>query len=70
MNFVFVLCLFVFLTGHIPLRHLVYRVHALPGSMRPLVWDFGRLNDEVESLYTFQIVSRYVSTFNMVFRKL
>lgn len=52
-----------FIIGHIPLRHLVYRVHALPGSMRPLIWDFGRLNDEVESLYTFQIVCRYVSTF-------
>ena len=52
-----------FLTpGHIPLRHLVYRVHALPGSMRPLIWDFGQLNHQVESLYTNQIVGRYVST--------
>lgn len=49
-------------TGHIPLRHLVYRVHALPGSMRPLIWDFGQLNHEVECLYINQIVSRYVST--------
>lgn len=48
-------------SGHIPLRHLVYRVHALPGSMRPLIWDFGQLNHETEGLYTNQIVIRYVS---------
>ncbi|KAJ7339391.1 hypothetical protein OS493_005786 [Desmophyllum pertusum] len=46
--------------GHIPLRHLVYRVHALPGSMRPLIWDFGQLIPDVERLYTNQIVRRYV----------
>jgi len=46
--------------GRIPLRHLVYRVHALPESMRSLVWDFGQLNPEVEELYTRQIVRRYV----------
>ncbi|XP_022796392.1 E3 ubiquitin-protein ligase rnf213-alpha-like isoform X2 [Stylophora pistillata] len=46
--------------GHIPLRHLVYRVHALPGSMRPLIWDFGQLKPDVEILYTNQIVSRYI----------
>ena len=48
--------------GQIPLRHLVYRVHALPESMRSLVWDFGQLNPEVEELYTRQIVRRYVSS--------
>lgn len=47
--------------GRFPLRHLVYRVHALPESMRSLVWDFGQLNPEVEELYTRQIVGRYVS---------
>ena len=47
--------------GRIPLRHLVYRVHALPMSMRSLVWDFGQLNPNVEELYTRQIVRRYVS---------
>ncbi|XP_022803330.1 E3 ubiquitin-protein ligase rnf213-alpha-like isoform X2 [Stylophora pistillata] len=46
--------------GHIPLRHLVYRVHALPGSMRPLIWDFGQLKPDVERLYTNQIVHRYI----------
>ncbi|XP_022806308.1 E3 ubiquitin-protein ligase rnf213-alpha-like [Stylophora pistillata] len=46
--------------GHIPLRHLVYRVHALPGSMRPLIWDFGQLEPDVERLYTNQIVNRYI----------
>lgn len=48
--------------GRIPLRHLVYRVHALPESMRSLVWDFGQLNPTVEELYTRQIVRRYVSS--------
>ena len=43
------------------MRHLVYRVHALPESMRSLVWDFGQLNAEVEELYTRQIVGKYVS---------
>ncbi|XP_068735057.1 LOW QUALITY PROTEIN: E3 ubiquitin-protein ligase rnf213-alpha-like [Montipora capricornis] len=46
--------------GHIPLRHLVYRVHTLPGSMRPLIWDFGQLKHQVEGLYTNQIVRRYI----------
>lgn len=55
-------CSFLYFSkGHIPLRHLVYRVHTLPGSMRPLIWDFGQLNNEVEALYTYQIVSRFVS---------
>ena len=39
----------------------MYRVHALPESMRPLVWDFGQLNPDIEELYTRQIVSRFVS---------
>ncbi|PFX29705.1 E3 ubiquitin-protein ligase RNF213 [Stylophora pistillata] len=48
------------LEGHIPLRHLVYRVHALPESMCPLVWDFGQLKPEIEELYIRQIVTRFV----------
>ena len=51
----------MFILGRIPLRHLVYRVHSLPESMRPLVWDFGQLKPEIEELYTRQIVSRFVS---------
>ncbi|KXJ23404.1 E3 ubiquitin-protein ligase RNF213 [Exaiptasia diaphana] len=46
--------------GKIPLRHLVYRVHALPASMRPLVWDFGQLKPEIEELYIRQIVNRFI----------
>jgi hypothetical protein len=46
--------------GAIPLRHLVYRVHALPASMRPLVWDFGQLKPEIEELYIRQIVNRFI----------
>lgn len=42
--------------GSIPLRQLVYRVHALPPSMVPLVWDFGQLDDETEKMYIHQIV--------------
>lgn len=44
--------------GSIPLRQLVYRVHALPPSMIPLVWDFGQLNNLTEKLYIQQIVQR------------
>ena len=54
------------LEGHIPLRHLVYRVHALPESMRPLVWDFGQLKPEIEELYIRQIVTRFVSLFSLL----
>ncbi|CAB4024865.1 Hypothetical predicted protein, partial [Paramuricea clavata] len=46
--------------GSIPLRQLVYRVHPLPESMRPLVWDFGQLTDHTEELYTAQIVRRFM----------
>ena len=38
----------------------MYRVHPLPESMRPLVWDFGRLTDHTEELYTAQIVRRFM----------
>ncbi|WAR16700.1 R213A-like protein, partial [Mya arenaria] len=57
--------------GQIPLRRLVYRVHPLPQSLRPLVWDFGQLTKDVEELYIHQMVKRYVSeeklptTFNL-----
>jgi len=44
--------------GRIPMRHLVYRVQALPQSMLPLVWDFGQLNQEVETLYIRQMVNK------------
>ncbi|XP_035863121.1 E3 ubiquitin-protein ligase rnf213-alpha-like [Sander lucioperca] len=44
--------------GSIPLRQLVYRVHVLPPSMIPLVWDFGQLNDSTEEMYIEQIVQR------------
>ena len=46
--------------GHIPLRHLVYRVHNLPPSMRPLVYDFGQLNPETEFRYTSKVVENHV----------
>jgi len=45
--------------GSIPLRQLVYRVHKLPESMLPLVWDFGKLSPDAETLYVMQIVHRY-----------
>uniref|UniRef100_A0A8C2YVW0 RING-type E3 ubiquitin transferase n=1 Tax=Cyclopterus lumpus TaxID=8103 RepID=A0A8C2YVW0_CYCLU len=44
--------------GSIPLRQLVYRVHLLPPSMIPLIWDFGQLNDSTEQMYIEQIVQR------------
>ncbi|XP_026936735.1 E3 ubiquitin-protein ligase RNF213 isoform X2 [Sagmatias obliquidens] len=52
--------------GSIPLRQLVYRVHALPPSLIPLVWDFGQLNDSAEKLYIQQIVQRLVNSIVMV----
>ncbi|KAK3715936.1 hypothetical protein QZH41_016501 [Actinostola sp. cb2023] len=52
--------------GRVPLRHLVYRVHALPESMCSLIWDFGQLKPEVEVLYARQIVRRHVSTTNLL----
>lgn len=46
--------------GKIPLRQLVYRVLDLPPSMRPLVYDFGQLNDDAEKDYIRQIVQDHV----------
>ncbi|XP_071137099.1 E3 ubiquitin-protein ligase rnf213-alpha-like [Mytilus edulis] len=46
--------------GHVPMRHLVYRVQSLPQSMLPLVWDFGQLNTTVEEMYIRQMVLRYI----------
>ncbi|XP_067319963.1 E3 ubiquitin-protein ligase RNF213 isoform X2 [Anolis sagrei] len=51
--------------GSIPLRQLVYRVHALPPSMLPLVWDFGQLNNFTEKLYIQQIVQRLTKSIKM-----
>ncbi|XP_076855501.1 E3 ubiquitin-protein ligase rnf213-beta isoform X2 [Brachyhypopomus gauderio] len=44
--------------GKVPMRQLVYRVHPLPPSMMPLVWDFGQLSDETELSYIYQIVQK------------
>ena len=52
----------IYVTGRVPMRHLVYRVQPLPQSMLPLVWDFGQLNTEVEEMYIRQMVRRYVCT--------
>ncbi|XP_012308178.2 E3 ubiquitin-protein ligase RNF213 isoform X2 [Aotus nancymaae] len=51
--------------GSIPLRQLVYRVHALPPSLVPLVWDFGQLSDTAEKLYIQQIVQRLVNSISL-----
>ncbi|KAM6164698.1 E3 ubiquitin-protein ligase RNF213 [Rhynchocyon petersi] len=51
--------------GTIPLRQLVYRVHALPPSMIPLVWDFGQLSDVAEKIYIRQIVQRLADSIDM-----
>nr|KAG5700588.1 hypothetical protein BaRGS_015384 [Batillaria attramentaria] len=45
--------------GRVPMRHLVYRVHPLPQSMLPQVWDFGQLDARMEELYIRQMVRRY-----------
>ncbi|XP_015680739.1 E3 ubiquitin-protein ligase RNF213 [Protobothrops mucrosquamatus] len=51
--------------GSIPLRQLVYRVHALPPSMIPLVWDFGQLNNITEKLCIEQIVQKLAKSIKM-----
>ena len=56
--FVMILC--PHLTGKIPLRQLVYRVLDLPPSMRPLVYDFGQLQQRTEDDYIKQIVHDHV----------
>ena len=50
--------------GDIPLRELVYRVMELPASMRPLVWDFGQLSNDIEKTYTREIVARHLRDHN------
>lgn len=53
--------------GDLPMRHLVYRVQPLPSSMLPIIWDFGRLNDQVERLYVAQIVNeKLVKSNNLI----
>ena len=55
------LILFMILfAGKIPLRQLVYRVLDLPPSMRPLVYDFGQLQQVTEDDYIKQIVHDHV----------
>ncbi|XP_062382955.1 E3 ubiquitin-protein ligase rnf213-beta [Sardina pilchardus] len=44
--------------GKVPLRQLVYRVHPLPPSLIPLVWDFGQLSNSAEQSYIKQIVRK------------
>ncbi|MEE4247824.1 MAG: hypothetical protein V2I33_20690 [Kangiellaceae bacterium] len=51
------------LAGATPLRQLVYRVHPLPLSLLPLVWDFGQLDLKTEKLYIGQMVHHSVSSF-------
>ena len=35
---------------------MVYRVFDLPSSMKPVVYDFGKLDDDTEKDYTRQMV--------------
>ncbi|XP_053396015.1 E3 ubiquitin-protein ligase rnf213-alpha-like [Mercenaria mercenaria] len=48
------------LPGHLPLQCLVYKVYPLPHSLLPLVWDFGRLEADVENVFINQIVKKYI----------
>ncbi len=38
-------------SNNVPLRHLVYRVHKLPPSLRTYIYDFGSLSANVEKKY-------------------
>ena len=45
--------------GDIPLRELVYRVHPLPPSLKPLIWDFGSMDKKTGTAllhFSFQIL--------------
>ncbi len=44
--------------GHIPIRHLVYRVQQLPTSLMPLVWDYGHLEKNVERKYIENMIQK------------
>ena len=52
--------------GKIPLRELVYRVHELPPSMLPLIFDFGRLDSPTEKKYIHKMVSNQVRNINNI----
>ncbi|XP_030630710.1 E3 ubiquitin-protein ligase rnf213-beta [Chanos chanos] len=51
--------------GNVPMRQLVYRVHPLPPSMIPLVWDFGQLSNAAELSYIRQIVQKQAREHNL-----
>ncbi|XP_047673206.1 E3 ubiquitin-protein ligase rnf213-beta isoform X2 [Tachysurus fulvidraco] len=54
--------------GKVPMRQLVYRVHQLPPSMIPLVWDFGQLSDSAEYSYIQQIVCKQIEEHSLPFQ--
>lgn len=54
--------------GQVPMRQLVYRVHPLPPSMIPLVWDFGQLSDSAELSYIQQIVRKQIEEHRLPFQ--
>ncbi|XP_066518776.1 E3 ubiquitin-protein ligase rnf213-beta [Hoplias malabaricus] len=51
--------------GKVPMRQLVYRVHPLPPSMIPLVWDFGQLSNLTELSYIRQIVQKQLEKYHL-----
>jgi E3 ubiquitin-protein ligase RNF213 len=46
--------------GYLPMRQLVYRVQPLPLSLIPLVWDFGQLEKNVETVYIKQLIKNAI----------
>jgi hypothetical protein len=48
--------------GHIPMRQLVYRVQPLPSSLLPLVFDFGQLDSQAETVYIMQMLLKATRT--------
>ena len=55
--------------GEIPLRELVYRVQPLPPSLKPLIWDFGAMDNETGKFFSKLDIAEYqradqMSTFN------
>ena len=48
--------------AEIPMRELVYRVIELPPSMQPLIWDFGQLSYDTETIYIKLMVKKVVDS--------
>lgn len=47
----------------IDMKHLVYKVHPIPPTLRDFIFDFGSLDDDTESLYIQSMITNQMSSF-------